>query len=198
MKFAAYSFEIAASRANVVDRAVDLSRPRESSRDYAGTEQVVSNPQTRPTSSAVRIVGILAFGQSLIFLVIWLLVCANAGAATGPKAEFTPELKVSSYEPAKVRDPFARPGATAQDGKVAPSVAFAFQLQGILYQSTSPSAIINDKLVTLNKIVTLSAENAEVQVKAVEITRDGVVLEVGGQKVELRLSPHTSQAHTPQ
>lgn len=188
MKPAAHVFETTGSYVDVTGDAELIHHSRGSTRSFAVTADAVSGTQTRSFPSAVRIVGILAFCQSLIFLVIWLLVCATAGAATKPKADFTPELKTSAYEPTNQRDPFAKPGVAAQDAKAAPGAPIVFQLQGILYQSTNPSAIVNNRLLTLNKIVTLTSGNAEVQVKAIEITRNTVVLEVGGQKVELQLS----------
>ena len=193
MKFAAHVLETTGPHIGVTGDTECIDSPRTSSRSFAATEGAVSGTQTRRFPSAVRIVSILAFCQSLIFLVIWLLVCATAGAATKPKAKFAPELKASTYEPTNLRDPFAKPGVLAQDAKAAPGAPIIFQLQGILYQPTNPSAIVNDKLLTLNKIVTLDTGNVEVQVKAVEITRNTVVLEVGGQKVELRLSKREPQ-----
>ena len=198
MKLATHIFEVTSSHAI---RAVDagrIGRPQMLSGSLAAPKEASLGFQLPRSSSAIRIVGILAFCQSLIFLVIWLLVCSTAGAATKAQVEFTPELKLSTYEPVKVRDPFARLGGAGRDGKATPSTPIALQLEGILYQSTNPSAIVNGKLVTLNKIVTLNAGNGEVQVKAVEITRESVLLDVGGQRVELRLSPRGSQSPAAQ
>jgi len=142
-------------------------------------------------------VGILAFVQSLLFLVIWLWICGSAGAATTPKVGFNPDLQQSRYDPVKQRDPFAKAGATTAAGKTLPAAARVFHLSGILYQPGNPSAVVNDKLLTLNKTVTLNAGNGEVQVKAVEITRDRVVLEAGGQKVELRMNLQNPPAAQP-
>jgi ribosomal protein L16/L10AE len=58
---------------------------------------------------------------------------------------------------------------------------------GILYNAASPSALVNNQLVELNKPARMQTGQGEVEVKAVTITRDLVVLEVGGQKMELRL-----------
>lgn len=147
--------------------------------------------------SRLQIVGILAFIQSLLFLALWLWICANAGAGTPPTADFKPDLQQSRYDPVKQRDPFAKAGATTADAKTLPAAALVFHLSGILYQPTNPSAVVNDKLLTLNKTVTLNAGNGEVQVKAVEITRDRVVLEAGGQKVELRMNSQNPPAAQP-
>jgi hypothetical protein len=136
------------------------------------------------------LVGILAFVQSLIFLVIWLLVCANAGAATAPKDGFNPNLQQSVYNPATQRDPFSPAGAPAANTAAAVSTAPSdFHLEGILYQPRSPSAIVNDTLLTLGKTATIDVGGGQIQVKATEITRNRVVLEAGGQKVELLLNP---------
>jgi type II secretory pathway component PulC len=154
-------------------------------------------PVARAWPSRLQIVGILAFIQSLLFLVIWLWICASAGAATPPKADFSLDLQQSRYDPVQQRDPFGRTGGVPAESKAAPAAPLVFHLSGILYQATNPSAVVNDKLLTLNKTVTLNAGNGEVQIKAVEITRDRVVLEVGGQKVELRMNSHNQPAAQP-
>ena len=61
---------------------------------------------------ALHVVGLLAFGQSLIFLAIWLLICASAGAAPAKKPEFSADLQLSTYEPTKKRDPFSNAAAS--------------------------------------------------------------------------------------
>jgi len=139
-------------------------------------------------SRAMRVVGLLAFAQSLVFLVIWLLVCSSAGAAPAKKTTFTPDLQLSTFAPAKSRDPFGRVGVSSPEVKSVPGAPIALQLDGILYESSNPAAIVNGRLLTLNKTVTLTTANGEVQVRAVEITRDRATVEAGGQKIELRLS----------
>lgn len=129
-----------------------------------------------------ELVGILAFVQSIILLVLWLFFCAHAGAAAG---ENSLKLDVSSYGPSKARDPFVKVGAS---NKLAPVGTGAFQLQGILYDPVNPTAIVNDQLVTLKKAVAMQVGGGVVQVRALEITREKVVLEAGGQRVELRLN----------
>ena len=147
-------------------------------------------------TDALRLVGLMAFGQSLLCLAIWLLICASAGAAGVNKVDFNPDLQLSDYQPTKARNPFG--GMAATDANVAsvPIGALAFQLQGILYQSKNPSAIVNNQLLTLNKSVTLETGTGTVEVRAIEITRTHVVLESKGQKVELRLNSSNSQ-HQP-
>jgi hypothetical protein len=144
---------------------------------------------------AVRIVGFMAFAQSLLFLVIWLLVCSSAGAATAKRAGFSTDLELSTYDPTNNRDPFSKVAVNSPEAKPLPGVAIALQLEGILYESGDPSAIVNGRLLTLNKTVTLSGANGEVKVRAVEITRDHVVVEAGDRRIDLRLNGQNS---TPQ
>lgn len=148
----------------------------------------------RSRGRAWRWVGLMAFAQSLLFLAVWLLVCAAAGAAPTEKTGFHPELVVSTYEPTKTRDPFGKVGGTTPEVKALPGTPIALQLEGILYEAANPAAIVNGRLLTLNKTVTLTAGNGEVTVRAVEITRDHVVLEAGGQRTELRLSTQSAPA----
>jgi hypothetical protein len=136
----------------------------------------------------MALVVILAFAQSMLFLALLLMLCANAGAANQVSAEFKPEIQKSTYAPAKIRDPFL-PDGTTGEAKPTPATSFAFELQGILYQRSDPAAIVNDQLMRLNKTITLEGKNGSIEVKAVEITRDRVVLEAGGQRTELRLNP---------
>ncbi len=138
-------------------------------------------------STPLRIVGILAFCQTLVFIVLFLFICARVGAATGGKPTSTLELSLSAYTPQSERDPFGSEvpkstGATQQ--LVAPD---SLKLHGILYSAANPSALINDQLVELNKTARVHTAQGDVEAKALKITRELVVLEVGGQKVELRL-----------
>lgn len=140
-----------------------------------------------PVTSAMRVVGVLAFGQSLLFLVIWLIICASAGAATPPKkVDFNPTLVASTYQPAKQRSPFTKV-ASSSEAVLSVANKNAFQLEGILYSTSNPSAIVNGQLMTLNKIVTLELNGAKVPVRAVAITRDKVTLEATGKKFELQM-----------
>ncbi len=61
------------------------------------------------------------------------------------------------------------------------------KLQGILYNAAKSSALVNDQLVELNKTAKVHTQQGDVEVKALQITRELVLLDVGGQKVELRL-----------
>jgi hypothetical protein len=100
-------------------------------------------------------------------------------------------LALSTYKTQGARDPFGSevtvsPGPTA-GGSTRAAPAAAFKLMGILYNAASPSALVNDQLLELNKPVKMQTGQGEVQVRALSITRNLVVLEVGGQRVELRL-----------
>lgn len=145
-------------------------------------------------SSAVRVAGILAFAQSVLFLALWLWLCASAGAAVPQKkAEFKADMQISKYQPGQARDPFSPVGGYANPAAAAASVTL--HLEGILYSATEPSAIVNGQLLTLNKPAKLDAGGgAEVKVMATVITRDRVVVEVGTSKVELFLN---QQANPP-
>jgi len=183
----------------LIANALDISTP-----EFAGAPdrtqlawQVDSRPLERATSRcslshAMRVVGLMAFAQSLLFLIIWLLVCSTAGAATVRKAAFGFDLRFSTFEPVNGRDPFSKVGLNSTEARPLPGSAIALQLDGILYEDANPSAIVNGQLLTLDKSVTLPAGNGEVKVRAVEIARDHVVVDAGGQKIELKLSTRNS------
>jgi hypothetical protein len=137
----------------------------------------------------MRIVGVLAFGQSLLFLAFWLLICFSAGAAPAKKAEFNTDLSLSTYEPTKQRSPLSSLELKVSQGKVEPGAPIKLQLDGILYEASNPAAIVNGQVLLLNKVVILNSGGGEVPVRAVEITRSRVVVETGGHQIELRLSP---------
>jgi hypothetical protein len=159
----------------------------------AGHRPDIRGTVKRDVLTPARTAVLLAFGQSLLFLVLWLFVCLSAGAATGTPTPPGFRLEPSVYKPGKTRDPFMVAGAARASVTGVASRPVDFRLQGILFESANPSAIINDQLVTLNKIVSLSAGGVDIQVKAVEITRERVVLEVGGQQVELRMDAQESR-----
>jgi hypothetical protein len=102
------------------------------------------------------------------------------------KSESDLELVRSVYKPNKVRDPFLKPGTTASTAsdeiKAATAGQFNFRLQAIFWSPANPSAVVNDQLLDLNKKMILSAASGDVEVKAVEIGRDRVILEVAGQR----------------
>ncbi len=137
--------------------------------------------------SALRWAGLLAVGQIALFVVIFLFLCA-VGYAKPPANPL--ELHASEYAPSVPRDPFGnQPVAepTAGAAPIAVAVPVELQLKGILYHATRPAALVNDKVVELNKPVTVKTAHGDLQVRALEITREIVLLEVGGQKLELRL-----------
>lgn len=148
---------------------------------------------TNSLAGPLRVVGILAFCQMIFFAVLFLFLCAHAGAATPSQPNFKPELKLSSYSPEKARDPFGGETAKSSGGSATTEGTVGLKLQGILYQATNPSAIINGQLVLVNKPTMVRMGPGEVEVKAVEITRNAVVLEVGGQKIELKLGGAASE-----
>jgi hypothetical protein len=173
---------ISANESSFVRRVV--SAPAHESDGY---RRLTNNNQL----GALGLVRILAFCQALLFLTLFLLICTWAGAATESKRVFNPEISKSVYSPVSVRDPFGSGGAksvSASDGErtrvVGPSL---LKLKGILYHTVHPSAIVNDQLVELNKSVMVQTEQGPVEIKALQMTREVVLLEVGGQKVELRL-----------
>ena len=118
---------------------------------------------------------------------------ANAQTASAPSsATFNkPQLSSSVYQPTSSRDPMLRPGgASATTGQAKAPVApvnFAFRLEGIHYHPTAPAAVLNRKLIYLNKPVKLTNGSTEIMITAVEITRERVVIEASGERIELRL-----------
>jgi hypothetical protein len=150
-------------------------------------EMVVCRPIASGSLSVpLRIVGILAFCQTLVFIVIFLFICARVGAATADNPTSGLELNLSAYTPQSARDPFGSqvPKSTGATQLVGTD---QLKLHGILYNAANPSALVNDQLVELNKTAKVHTERGDVEVKALKITRDLVLLDVGGQKVELRL-----------
>jgi len=137
-------------------------------------------------SVPLHIVGVLAFCQALVFIVLFLFICARAGAATVGKPTSDLALSLSVYTPQSARDPFGSevPKSTAPTQLVGTD---ALKLQGILYSAANPSALVNDQLVELNKTAKVHTAQGDVEVKALKITRELVLLDVGGEKVELRL-----------
>jgi hypothetical protein len=138
----------------------------------------------------MRIVGVLAFCQALFFLVLFLFICARAGAATESKSAPSLELSLSAYTTKTMRDPFGSQVPTSAGTTTVgthPAGPESLKLMGILYSAASPAALVNDQLVELNKPVKVQTGQGEVEVKALVITREMVQLEVGGQKLELRL-----------
>ena len=121
--------------------------------------------------------------------------------AVSATSGFDLELIRSVYKPDKARDPFLKPGTTAigSNGlKMVTAGQLVFRLQAILWSPTNPSVVVNDQLLDLNKSVVFSTASGDVEVKAVEIGRERVVLEVAGQRVELRLNPEQPSGKPPE
>ncbi|HXI83083.1 MAG TPA: hypothetical protein VNL17_03220 [Verrucomicrobiae bacterium] len=150
--------------------------------------KAVTCRQTASDSLSVplRIVGVLAFCQALVFIVLFLFICARAGAATVGKPTSDLALSLSAYTPQSERDPFGSE-APKLAGATQPVGPDLFKLHGILYSAANPSALVNDQLVELNKTAKVHTVQGDVEVKALKITRELVLLDVGGQQVELRL-----------
>jgi len=132
--------------------------------------------------------------RATTILMLLGLAAMNALAAPDPVAEFDPQLRRSNYQPAKSRDPFLRIGgprvapSTGAAVQTAAPVQFAFRLEGILYHPSAPAAIVNDKMLQLNRPTTLVMNGQKIEVKAIEIMRNRVVLEADGQRIELVLT----------
>lgn len=112
------------------------------------------------------------------------------GAATGPAAlasdGFQPRLNISVYQPVTSRDPFLTPGARASPAKSTTTDATMFRIDGVFGSPKKMTAIVNGAALSLNKPVVIDTASGRIQVKAVQITFEGVVLEVGGQRVEVK------------
>jgi len=142
-------------------------------------------------SGAVTVVGVLAFCQTIFFLVLFLFLCARVGAVTESKPGHSLELVLSTYTTQNTRDPFGSQPAGSTDtngtGTVTSVDADTLKLTGILYDAVHPSALVNDQLLDLNRPVKVHTAQGEVEIKALKITRELVVLQVGAQTMELRL-----------
>ncbi|NQU11052.1 hypothetical protein HQ590_09700 [bacterium] len=121
------------------------------------------------------------WGASLLLV---LLLNSGFAAPEQEEAKFDPQLRLSSYQPTSTRDPFL-PAHAKVSSTVVSAGQGEFRLQGLLYDSTSPAAIVNDQMVILNKPTILLTTLGPVEVKAIEINRRRVVLDVGGEKVDL-------------
>jgi len=163
----------------------------------------VPNYQESPTrapglnkslSVPLRTVGVLAFCHALVFLVLFLFVCAWAGASTVARPALDMRLIVSSYVPTKARNPFGSEPSNAAEDPSAKSKRIItpglLKLNGLLYDPVHPSAVVNGQLVEPRKPVSVPTEQGQIEVKALQITRESILLEIGDQKVGLWLSGH--------
>ena len=142
-------------------------------------------------SGPLTVVGVLAFCQAIFFLVLFLFLCARVGAATETKPGQSLELVLSTFTTQNTRDLFGSQSAGSTDTNSAATVtsvgADTLKLSGILYDAQHPSALVNDQLLELNHQVKIRTAQGEVEVTALKITRELVVLQVGDQTMELRL-----------
>jgi hypothetical protein len=152
----------------------------------------VRNAESGSLSRSLSVVRILAFCQAIFFLVLFLFVCAWAGAATIGKPTIDLRIISSAYTPQKERNPFGSGTLQPADGsaaKTSPEVAPGLlKLNGILYDPVHPSAVVNNQLVELKRAVKVLTGQGEIEVKALQIAREFILLEVGDQKLELWLS----------
>ena len=111
---------------------------------------------------------------------------ATAGPVPVPPGEFQPRLTISTYQPATTRDPFIQPGTSGAPARNLATDPTLFHIDGLFGTTKKMTAIINGSAVSLNKSVVLDTASGRISVKAVTITSEGVVLEVGGQHVELK------------
>ena len=112
------------------------------------------------------------------------------GATTGPAPlsndEFQPRLNMSVYQPVAPRDPFLTPGARVSPANSTLADATMFRIDGVFGSPKKMTAIVNGAALSLNKPIVLDTTSGRIQVKAVKITFEGVVLEIGGQRVEVK------------
>lgn len=203
-----------------------LPRWRAAVRDDLVGEEVIPATESAPVprsgltfSGPVRAVVILAFCQSLVFLVLWLVVCASAGASTVDDQPVGSEMRKSTYAPTRTRDPFVVPVPVVQEKPVAARVEPAdtsdkpaeqpsapvvnlvpvnFNLQGTLYQAGNPIALVNGAMLALNKSAMIMAGNHRLEVTPVEITRERVKLRAGDRTVELQMAKPRSTVDLPE
>jgi len=116
---------------------------------------------------------------------------AHGLGATGapvplPSGEFPPQLNRSVYQPVVARDPFRQPGAS--DGPTCRKTVDSslFHIDGLFGSTKKMTAIVNGSALSLNTPVVLDSTSGRIQVKAVKITYDGVILEIGSQRVEVK------------
>jgi len=134
----------------------------------------------------------------IVTIAAGLDAAGSAVAPANPATDFAPQMRESTYAPAKSRDPFDRPGqqVTKTSTSQTPIIVQApkrqippawFRLQAILLDRRSPMAVVNAELLELNKPATMRVGSYELRVKAVEVGRDRVILDVEGERVEVRL-----------
>jgi len=95
-------------------------------------------------------------------------------------------LNLSVYQPVAARDPFLKPGANVALVSMQTADPTVLHLDGLLGSTNDLTAIVNGWAISLNKPVVLETAGGRLQIKAVKISFEGVILEVGGKRVELK------------
>ena len=126
----------------------------------------------------------------LITVVLVGAVAIVVGATTAPappsNSDFQYNLNNSVYQPIVSRDPFlSRDENLALTGPKTVDTR-TFHLDGFLGPANNLNAIVNGCVLSLNKPIVVKIATGHIQIKAVQITLEGVVLEVGGQHVKLK------------
>ena len=125
-----------------------------------------------------------------------------AGTATPvvlPNTDFPPQLNLSQYQPTALRDPFFKPGSsTAPTGpKAIMAEPTTFHLDGFLGSTNHLSAIVNGWVLSLNKPLVIDTATGKLEIKAVQISFAGIILEVGGKRIELKRASDNLSAPVP-
>ena len=90
------------------------------------------------------------------------------------------------YQPIVSRDPFlSRDENLILTGPKTVDLR-TFHLDGFLGPANNLNAVVNGWVLSLNKPVVIETATGHIQIKAVQIALDGVVLEVGDQHVKLK------------
>ena len=138
-----------------------------------------------------------------------LCLCLVAGSLQAAKTAPTlsrpsrpavpPPVMPSVYQPKNLRDPFLRVGqemshaiiktsSTATTTTAERAVpASAFRLQAIINVPPNPVAQVNDQELILNKLTALETPVGTFQIKMIQIHSNRIVIDVGGQQIELKL-----------
>ena len=103
-----------------------------------------------------------------------------------PNNNFHPALNTSTYQTLAARDPFLKPGENLVPTGPKTIDQKTFHLDGFLGATNDLTAIVNGWVLRLNKPVAIETATGRIQIKAVQITLEGVVLEVGGQLMKLQ------------
>ena len=115
-----------------------------------------------------------------------LVVGATTAPAPPSNSNFQHQLINSVYQPIVSRDPFlSRDENLILTGPKTVDLR-TFHLDGFLGPANNLNAVVNGWVLSLNKPVVIETATGHIQIKAVQIALDGVVLEVGDQHVKLK------------